>query len=365
MRIAWAPLLLVLAGCGSGSDDSPAKPPIGFDSATRDELSAAGVDKYLGAFTPSGTQLIGGDTVYEFAQSDDGPTCIEGDPYLVSVRDTGSNDLLFFLQGGGACHDELCLTRTVATAGVPTQGWTLPDPEVQPLASFNVVFASYCDGSVFAGDNLFVGSDGSLRRHRGLANLSAALDLAKSLYPEPERIVLAGVSAGAYGTIFATLVLRLVYPDTPLFVLNDAGLGLTNPESSTLVDAALEQWKVGPLIPPSCSECWERDQFTALIGWALDRDRSLKVSAFSTYNDAIISLLFLSMSDEAFEQLLLSETGELNARHPQRFQRFFVEGDGHTSADADFANVAVDGTRLVDWVGAMLDGSPEWRDLLE
>lgn len=359
-------MALLLLGCGV-DEPLPTEPAVvGFDSRARAELEQIGVGRYLGKFSPEKVdELSNGQITYEFAPSDDGPVCMYGDPFRVTVRDTGSPDLLVYLQGGGACWSKLCAANESASFGVMPIGWTDGNVEDNPLGAFNVVFVSYCDGSVFSGDNLIHGPGGEIvRRHRGLANLSAALDIALERFPAPERIVLAGSSAGGYGTILGTAVVRLAYPETPLFVINDAGLGLTNPEDPSIVEAATNEWKVGALVPPSCKGCLESGQFTSVIDWGLAHDPTLRVGVFSSYEDFVISGVFLQMEAADFRELVLQETGKLHQAHPKRFQRFLVDGASHTAV-VGFYDTSVNDTLLVDWVDAMLSGDPGWRDLLE
>jgi hypothetical protein len=352
-------------GVGCGVDEQLVERP-GFDPEAQAELEAAGVGKYLGKFVPEDVQdLDDGETLYSFNPRDDGPTCIYGSPFRTAVRDLGSDDLLIYLEGGGACWSELCLAKESASAYVFPLGWTDRNPEMNPFAGFNVLNVSYCDGSVHSGDNVILAADGSVeRRHRGLANLSAALDVALSRFPTPRRIVLAGSSAGGYGTILGTAVVRLAYPATPLFVINDAGLGLTNPDDPSIVTAAVNEWKVDQLVPASCTGCLDSGQFTSVVAWGLQHDRTLRVADFSSYEDGIVSGTFLQMEGAAFRELLLSETGKLHSAHPERFQRFFVDGGSHT-AIVGYYNLTVDDTRLVDWAFAMVDRRPEWKDLLQ
>ena len=359
-------LALLCAGCGMDAPIAGGEAPVGFDENARAELSAIGVDRYFGKFSPSEvTELENGETTYTFAPDDDGPVCIYGDPYRVSVRDAPSNDLLIYLQGGGACWSDICSAKATAGFGIMTIGWTDGDPEQNPLGNFDVVFANYCDGSVFSGDNVIHAPDGSIeRRHRGLANLTAALEVARERFPEPDRIVLAGSSAGGYGTILGTAVVRLAYPTTRLFVINDAGLGLTNPDDPSILDGALNEWKVGQLVPPSCEGCIESGQFTSVIDWGLAHDPTLRVGVYSSYEDFVIGGIFLGMEGPAFRELVLEETGKLHSDHPKRFQRFLVNGSSHTAV-IGYYDATVEGVRLVDWVEAMISDDPAWQDLTE
>src|SRR6185295_14342828 len=85
---------------------------------------------------------------------------------------------------------------------LPNGGILSTDPLVSAVAGWNVVYLPYCDGSVFSGD-ADLPDETPPRFHHGLKNLTAGIDLAKSLYPDPKRIFLAGSSAGGYGTLTA------------------------------------------------------------------------------------------------------------------------------------------------------------------
>jgi hypothetical protein len=362
-------LACLVAACGTDEPLSASVEvgSIGFDAAATEELRQAGVDRYLGQFTAAKVEKSSEGEVYTFTPSDDGPVCLYGDEFRVSTREGSSDDLLIFLQGGGACWSDLCAANTSAGFGILPIGWTDSDPKRNPaLARFDVVFVSYCDGSVFSGDSVILANDGSIeRRHRGLANLSAGIDVARLRHPKPRRIVLAGTSAGGYGTILGAAVVRLAYPHTPLFVVNDGGIGLTNPEDPSLADAIADEWKVLQFLPASCGDCVENGQFTGIVGWALDHDPSLRVADFSSYQDGVIGGVFLGMEGPDFEKLLVEETGKLHAAHPDRFERFFVKGSGHTALLAGYYDVSIEGQTLIEWIQAMLDGSDAWQDRLE
>ncbi len=365
--VAILALSALLSGCGTDEPLLVESGSVGLDDAAHDELVAVHVDKYFGKFEPDRMDSFSTFDLYTFNPRDDGPTCIYGSAFRVSVRDIGSEDLQIYLQGGGACWSTLCAANTDANAGILPIGWTDPDPERNPtLAKFNVVYVAYCDGSVHSGDNIVYKADGSIdRRHRGLANLSAALDIAKKRFPSPRRIVLSGSSAGGYGTILGTAVVRLAYPHTRLFVVNDAGPGLSNPADPSLAEAAKNEWKVTQFIPPSCEGCAEGYEFTPIIKWGLDHDPSLRASLFCAQEDAVIGGAFLKMQGPDFQKLLLDESGKVHAAHPDRFERFLWQGTLHTAILAGYYDREIDGISVIDFTTSMLDGGPHWRDLVE
>ena len=370
----------VVFGCSSsdaaankgGGDSGPgAGPKSRLSASALAEFHAKGVDKYVGKAVPvSHAPGTAGQEVYEFATSD-GPICLWGDSYRAIVRDKQSDNLVIYLEGGGACWSTLCAANTTASKQIAAAG-LLNDSatSTSPVKDWNVVYAPFCDGSVFSGDNQLpdtksAGAMGGTRYHHGIENLTAAIDLAKSQYPNPKRILLAGSSAGGYGTLAGTGLVRLAFPDVDLIVFNDSGLGLTNPTDPTTNDLIKAEWKYDQFFPDSCIDC-KTGQATALIAWGLENDPTLKAAAFSSYGDSVIAGAFLMMQPADFKALLLDKTGKVHDAYPNRFERFFIEGTQHTSLiGGSFDTTVVAGVTIADWTTAFVDGTPAWVDTLQ
>ena len=80
----------------------------GLSQQARQELSDAGVDKYLGEFAPAVSSDAGdGWTRHTYApnHAGDGPLCIAGTPYSIFTKGDNPKNLLIFMQGGGACWE--------------------------------------------------------------------------------------------------------------------------------------------------------------------------------------------------------------------------------------------------------------------
>jgi hypothetical protein len=332
-----------------------AKPDLGA-------LASTGIDKYVGAAKPKSMQPGGeGETLYTFDVAD-GPRCLRGDPYSMGTRDRHSDNLLIYLQGGGSCSSAVCSATLTANPQIPGVGITSPSDPENPVSSWNVVYVPYCDGSLHYGD-----ADHELesppRYHHGLRNLSAALDVGVAAFPNPKQILLAGSSAGGLGTIYASLLVRLLYPDAKLFVFNDSGSGISTPDGSR-AKITRSEWATQQLIPASCPECAESPHSTPVIGWSLQHDPGLRVAFFSAYEDSVLADTFLMIGGPAFKQALLAETGKIVKADPQRAKRFFIEGTQHTAA-SNLHGTMVKETSLAQWLGFMLSGDAKWTDTLQ
>lgn len=379
------PASLMLSACGD-EDGSPSTGP-------QTIASELGIDKYKGQVDPISSTVNGNETTW-FFDINDGPGCLKGGQYKTHTRDTDSDSLLIFLQGGGACWSEFCLAVTGAPDELPS-GANLLDPtkENNPFRDWNVIYLPYCDGSIFVGDNdRDIDGDGEIDfYYRGLHNLTASLDIAKEQFPDVERIVLAGASAGGFGTLLGAPLVRSYYPDADFVVIDDAGVGIGRPGDDEFIETLIAEFGADKFLPPDCDDCIQNGTITGVIDWYMQRDTEIRIAAISSWYDTLITRTFLKIDPVLFQQTLELELGALNAAYPDRFKRFIYGGTGHTATLGDVSGVVgsdlseiilppnsaellldlkiedidsvfVDGVVLADWLGSIF-GPDEWVDL--
>ncbi|MBW1762268.1 MAG: hypothetical protein JRJ64_12335 [Deltaproteobacteria bacterium] len=377
MRVSVLALVLsaVVALVGCGSDSGSAIGGAGGaggsgGSSGFDELYEQGLTKYVGMFGPSNEpDAVEGVKTFHFAVPDDpaaeprGPLCLRGTEYTIDTREGSSDELVIFLQGGGACWEDFC-SAFEETNSLPPGGILNPDLVGNPVADWDVVYLPYCDGALFAGDvdrelpSSIVG-DGdpgpSMGYQRGLQNLTAALDIAVADFPNPSRILLTGVSGGAFGTITALPLVRYYYPNTEILLFNDSGVGVAKDGDPDFVnETLLAGWNASSLIPASCPDC-------------------TTMSALSFSADEVIATFFLAVAPADFTVWLLAETARTTT-----IKRFIPVGGAHTTLlqeTSDGGGVAgiqigsleteIGGVNVLDWVTAMIDGTDGWVDLVD
>jgi len=356
----------------------------GLNFLAQVELHDAGVDKYLGDFTPvSSTDVGDGWTKHTFdPDGGAGPICIAGTPYSVFTRAGNPSKLLIFEQGGGACWQDFYNCNVLSEAQEPPTArvgiWDFDSPD-NPFADYSIVYMPYCDGSVFSGDNdVFDPAFGAaigvpsavVRFHRGLRNQSAGMDMAKATFPQASRVTIAGSSAGGVGVAgFAPFLARFLFGNQiHLTVFNDAGPVATNLDMTDDVAARAADWQFGQFYPASCTDCSDMGQSTAIIDWRLDNDSTIREAFYETDSDQtnrfFLGLLF---DQPAFRELVVTEHGLLNASHPNRYKRFIVAGDiSHTALQSPlFYSQDADGVLLNEWTSDFLVPTPFWTDIVE
>ena len=351
---------LLLSACSDGNNND------GGDNATLPfaELVEQGVTRYLGLYSPMSTSEADGVVNYNFGAGD-GPLCLDGSTYTMATRDEGTDELMIFLQGGGACWFGVCSATESASEGIPALGILDPGLAANPLQGMSTVYLPYCDGGLHASDaDRDSDDDGNVDRfHRGLHNLSAALDVAVTTFPAPSRIVLAGISGGGYGTIFALPLVSQLYPGVPIEVLNDSGLGITRPADADFNADIIDYWNIGAFFPASCPECTVQGAPTEFLDWQLQQDPTLRLGMLSHSRDFVIGDFFLGIGGDAFESILRETTTELETRNPDRVRSFIAAGTDHTFLGSDLSQ-SVEGVSLSEWVESMLD-DVDWISVSE
>ncbi len=351
---------------------------IGLNNEARQELRAAGVDKYLGEFTPVSTEDVGDGWVRHRFDSQQGgyfqgPVCITGSEYSVFTKVKNPNKLLFFTQGGGACWQGLYRCTPTVDSGLlppppPVGLWSdngidTPIGNIpNPLADYSIVYLPYCDGSVFTGDNDVVDPDfpfGPVRFHRGLRNLSAGMDVAKDLFPRARKIVLAGSSAGGVGAAtFAPFLARMQFGNwRDLAVFNDAGPNAINLLDVDAILARANDWQFGQFLPASCDECDATGQGTTIVEWRLENDNTIREAFYSTDGDETNRGFLRVPTQELYRDLILTVHGAIVDAYPNRYKRFIVSGSTiHTAIQTPLLYIATaDGIPLNLWVTDFLE----------
>jgi hypothetical protein len=398
--------LCLMFAAGAAFAGKGGVPPHGLNPQAEQELRDAGVDKYVGHFTPIASTDVGeGWTKHTFdpGATADGPICIAGSPYSVFTKQGNPAKLLIMLQGGGACWQDFYNCNIFSEQQEP------PPPQVgiwdeisglNPIDDWSVVYLPYCDGSVFSGDNdvadanwqafiegifgLPQGAGPPARFHRGLRNVTAGIDLAKETFPRASRIMVAGSSAGGVGaSAFAPFLTRLAYGNNKkVMVFNDAGPVAINLADSAAIAARAEDWQFGQFYPASCTDCSAIGQGTELIKWRLANDSTIREAFYSTDFDTT-NRFFMNLlptvppGDPAFElqffltgmmyrNLIISEHGAIHDMYPDRYKRFIrALRFSHTGLQNGAFYESADGVPLHDWLGDFLVPRPSWVDIVE
>jgi hypothetical protein len=408
MRSTFVLLISLILALGSAA--AFGKPggvyPQGLNPQAEQELKDANVDKYVGQFTPTVSFPVGEGWIkhtFDPGAAFDGPLCVAGTPYSVFTKQGNPAKLLIMLQGGGACWQDFYNCNVLSEDQEP------PPPQVgiwdevsglNPIDDWSVVYLPYCDGSVFSGDNdvfdpawqafiegalgLNPGTGPIVRFHRGLRNATAGIDVAKQMFPQASRILVAGSSAGGVGaTAFAPFLARMAFGNNKkLMVFNDAGPVAINLADAGAIAARAADWMFGQFYPSSCDQCDALGQGTGLIKWRLANDSTIREAFYSTDFDTT-NRFFMNLlptvppTDPAFplqflltgliyRDLIISEHGAIHDLFPDRYKRFIQAGrTTHTALQTPVFYESANGVPLYQWLADFLVPRPSWQDIVE
>jgi hypothetical protein len=347
--------ILFFFSCGKSDDGAKTK-------TLQGELSTLHLDKYIDAVPYTSHEPYASDESWEIYYFDASVCkCVTGNPFHVEVKTKeAAGNVVFLLDGGGACWPGMNACTTSANYIMDQD-----DGPGNPLNGWNLVFVPYCDGSVHTGDNDadYDGDTVPDHFHRGLQTTTAAIAIMRDLFPNPPKILITGCSAGGYGTFMAYLLNRRFFPEASIYIFNDSGPGLWNPDNGMkqLISYA---WLYEQYLPAGCSRC--DLQLMYLYEWMLWRDPLVRIGLFSSYKDYTIGVDYLNMQQDDYKALLLSASGAVRLKYPDRFNRFLVNGDTHCIAQVPGGYThTVGGVTILQWQEQLITDDPDWADILE
>jgi hypothetical protein len=296
--------------------------------------------------------------------------CDDGTPTGLGVSPGTSADVIVYLDGGGACWTaEMCLEERTSRRGpwgerelrerIPRFGGTLLDRSEprNPFRTWTYVFVPYCTGDVHSGDRAttYVTSSGErgTLQHRGRANVLAFAEPLGRLFPNVRRLVIAGSSAGGYGTLVNYDVLRRRWPAAKGYLVDDAGPALRGLPAAPIRDAWWAAWGTPQAIETFCPGC-ARD--ISLVWRALSRrwpgDR---IAFLSSLRDDTMRW-YLCVDADGFERALRATVGEVLEALPN-VRTFLAGGESHTMLNAP---ARFGGSELWRWLTQMVEDDPGW-----
>ncbi|MBZ0275305.1 MAG: pectinacetylesterase family protein [Anaerolineae bacterium] len=308
--------------------------------------------------------------------------CSNGTPYLFYVRPAAeSNNLLIYFNGGGACWLGQNCDLNAQPTYLPTADLVVSNPGIagagifdlenaeNPFLNYNMVFLPYCTADVLLGNRVTtydVPADGDVPahtvtiHHNGFHNVRAVLEWVYANFAAPERIFMAGSSAGAPASPFYTDLVADHYPNAHIAQLGDGAGGYRSDQSPVFMDA----WGVMSILPDTPEyTAVTLDQLTFETFYIIAARRHPNIT-FTQYNTAhdesqYFFLSLLGMTDTLLPELLLANFSDIHAAVPDNAYAYTAGGMLHTILRRpEFYTYAVQGIRFVDWVTALANGEP-------
>lgn len=331
-----------------------------------------------------------------YLEKDYTPTCMDGSPYHFFVKRGSVNKLLIYYQGGGACWENVTCSLPVCDTTVdPTSGDNpnnqhsgfsdISNP-LNPFKDWNVVFVAYCSCDIHFGDAAqdYVGGFPTIHvEHRGYQNSRVVEKWTREHFVNPERVLVTGSSAGAYGAWFNAPLHEAIWPTSHFDVLADAGNGVI---TQAFLDNEFPNWNFVANLPTTIPGL----QDTLTNGTGIPGYTSVVSSFFPDTRWAHYATAFDGGQggQTGFYQVMLNPTNVLAwpnwwlascrfhakmrqqvidtaAANPLNYRYYIGSGSRHTMWGSDKVYTDTTGgvPLLLDWVNAMLAGDPGWTNV--
>lgn len=318
-----------------------------------------------------------------------------GKETFILVRKGTENKLLIFLEGGGACADyatckpmlctnlENCnpLTGIGTVVSLESKMWFLKiyyragifdvkNPK-NPFRNWTMVFVPYNTGDLHMGNRVvkYFEDNSSKNKtiyHVGFVNGMVAIRYA--LQKDWEKVVIAGSSAGGYGTLLHSYYTWKLF-GKPILAINDAGPGIMpSPKSRFQMPEVMERWGSIQNFPPQAIPYLGSDPIYALE-FGLNDCRNCIYALFEDQLDLIIGTIYSGYKPCDYQNRLLKVTGEIREKFPNQFCRFMPVSIQHTMITGGilggilypnpmdrFYKEEVNGFRIYMWVNELLNG---------
>jgi hypothetical protein len=322
----------------------------------------------LGGTTAPGTPSLsagwtkiepGGDTI-----------CATGTPYAFFVHPGTVNRLVVYFEGGGTCWNDITcsdpgpnFSATVSEAHNPAnhpQGMFELDNPDNPFKDWFQVYVPSCTGDAHLGNATATyhwGGKEYTINYKGFVNASAVLNWIQAGFSEPEKLFVAGCSAGVSGSAYGAAYIHALYPDVPLYQLGDSGVNLMGDD---FLQNIAQTWGVVqnlpdwiPALQVPVTELQVPKAYTALANYyASDR-----WAQYNTAHDDLQTMAYLLMggTGQDWSQLMMTSIDEIQDA-TTNFEAYTAPGVIHCITPLDiFYTREVNGVKFVDWLDAMVN----------
>jgi cysteine-rich repeat protein len=347
-------------GCDDGNDDR-------FDGCLPDCTGVPEIDaptlewKY---FEVPGTQCMNGSTAgFGISHNPDSP------------------DLMIYLEGGGACFNDVCDFSAFNIPFIPPpDGIFNRNNPGNPVKDWSMIYVPYCTGDIHGGDR-DTELGGQVRTFRGYRNITRYLELWVPKFADAERVLLTGISAGGFGAGLNALQVADAFGQDPqIIVIDDSG----PPMANDVIPPCLQQtfrdvWGLDDTVLAACGgDCPDPNNFpVALIDHTFKIRPDIRFGLFSNTADLVIRG-FMSFgygngqhdTCDGIPTIVPADTYEgglldLRDHYADNASTYYIGqtqilynlGQGHTVLRSpSFWTTIIDGVQLSDWVAKVIDG---------
>ena len=292
--------------------------------------------------------------------------CADGSEFSFWVRPGDPSKVVLFFQGGGACFSADTCSFTNGTFKTTTgldddpsgnEGLFDDGDPRNPVAGWSFVYVPYCTGDVHIGDNDHEYAPGLLVHHKGAVNAQAAIAELATRFPDADRVLVTGESAGSVPSPLYAGVVSDLLPDADIAVLADSsGAYGDNPGVNALIG---DLWGTMNAVPPWPENADVTPETWSIPGLYVRAGRHDPSITFARHDFAYDETqeFFATITGSAGGDVLsaIDANEVLIESQGVPLSSWVAPGSTHTViGSSDFYTETVNGVALVDWVTALV-----------
>jgi hypothetical protein len=317
-----------------------------------------------------------------------GAVCRDGSGTGFGLRrsSTGSDKLMIYLEGGGACFNgTTCAINPSSFNETSFGAWKGAmgnagifdsTKTTNPVGDWNMVYVPFCTGDVHAGNAVDVDVPNTLTKNQdfvGYANLYLYLKRIIPTFPSMSKVLLTGISAGGFGAAYNYDRVAQAFCPTPVVLIDDSG----PPMADEWLAPCLQKrwrglWNIKDTLPADCADCTGADSGGIVhdVDYIGKKYGSGRLALISSNHDSVISTFFgFGQNDCKNLDGLASPMpadqyaaglADLRDNHMQgpQWATYFIASTNHTWLLTGLYDTTVNGVKMVDWVNDVVNDGP-------
>ncbi len=303
----------------------------------------------------------------------------------------GSDDLVIFMEGGGACFlSDTCEENRprfgemdfedLVKDGYGSAGLFNASNEENPVRDWNVIYVPYCTGDVHTGSRTDVTNEQlgitEPQQFVGYRNAQRVLEVLLRHFDDGlDQVLVTGSSAGGFGTLGFYKDVANAFGDAEVTLLNDSGPIFANDAilPPQLQGIWLQLWGLGAALPPA-PELRQLDGLENIYDYYATAYPEANLGLMTYDQDATIRFFFSfgrALQDESCAESLSRDTPCISGAAyeaaldslrahvlPPTWRTYYAAGEQHTFLrdEERFYNAATGGLSPAQWIGQLLNG---------
>ncbi|MEM0374179.1 MAG: pectin acetylesterase-family hydrolase [Sulfolobaceae archaeon] len=265
----------------------------------------------------------------------------DGSPTFILVNRGTTNNLLIYLEGGGACYSYTTCNPNSPLRSVITLHPAVINPSTDrggildksdprnPFQNWTIIYVPYTTGDFHWGNRVVKYC--SLTScftvyHVGFVDAIVALRWI-SLQSNWQKVVIAGSSAGGYGTIFLSYYANIIFKK-PIVVIDDSGPGTVSLPLSNGISGLDNVWGFLQNLPNESIGYIRNNIVLYFFAYVISKYPNTLIGLYETQQDGVISFTVSNPID--FQAILLNISYNLKGKYPSNFYIYLPLGTNHT-----------------------------------